>query len=240
MIEGLDEDVADASAVRERRDDVVARVREHAGQMAWELARLEGGEYGRRSFRVDGGEWTVKHEAGELEFLRFEGQAGLDVYVVSTHQPPEPEPLARAMEHYAGLVDSFEAYVRGLDGVLDGVPEEFPEVASAASVADERDRVVSRIRGVADEMAGALHRVENTEYGTFAATVEGTRWELKRELDRASYVRVGGAQGVYLVSQYGPPSARDLREYAPDVASFVAAFNEDVASLSDDLDSVSL
>jgi len=240
MLEGLDEDVADASVVRERRDDVVDRVREHAGQMARALARLEGGEYGRRSFRVDGGEWTVKYEDGALEFLRFEGQAGLDVYVVSTQRPPDPEALARAMEHYAGLVDAFEAYVRRLDGVLDGVPDDFPEVASAASIVEERDRVVARIRDLADEMAAVLYRVENTDYGTFAATIDGTRWELKREVDRASYVRVGGEQGVYLVSQYGPPSARDVRAYADDVPAFVAAFNEDVAAVSDDLDAVTL
>jgi len=89
-------------------------------------------------------------------------------------------------------------------------------------------------------MAGTLYRVENSEYGSFAASVDGTRWELKREADRASYVRVGGEGGVYVVSQYGAPSARDVRAYAESFGGFVAAFNEDVAELGEDLDAVTL
>jgi hypothetical protein len=236
MIEGLDADLEDAEAVRERREEVVERVRQHAGQTARELARLQGGDYGRETFRTEGGEWTLKYEAGDLEFLRFEGQAGVDVYVISTQQPPEPKPLATAMAHYADFVVAFNDYVRGLDGVLDDVPE----VASGASVVETRDRIVARIRAAADGMAATLYRVEGTEYGTFAASVEGTRWELKREADSAAYVRVGGEAGVYLVSQYGAPSARDVRAYAEGFRGFVAAFDEDVASLADDLDAVSL
>lgn len=235
-----DAPVAGAGETNETRDEVVARVREHAGQMARQLALLQGGDFGRRTFRTERGEWTVKYEGGDLQFLRFEGQSGLDVYVVSTQQPPDPTELATAMEHYGALVESFNEYVRGLEGVLDDAPAEFPDVESAGEVVEERDRIVARIREVADRMAGALHRFESTEYGTFAATVGGTRWELKREADRASFLRVGGEDGVYLVSQYEPASARDVREYAPDVAGFVEAFNEDVAALSDELDSVTL
>ncbi|WP_232686433.1 hypothetical protein [Halobacterium zhouii] len=237
---GVDAPVADAEAICENRDEVVARVRDHAGQMARELALLQGGDFGRQTFNTERGEWTVKYEGGDLQFLRFEGQSGLDVYVVSTHQPPEPTELATAMDHYPALVESFNDYVHGLDGVLDGAPSTFPDVASAGDVVEERDRIVARIRDVADRMAGALHRVESTEYGSFAATVDGTRWELKREADRASFLRVGGENGVYLVSQYEPPSARDVREYAPDFGGFVESFNEDVAALSDELDAVSL
>ncbi|WP_232702910.1 hypothetical protein [Halobacterium wangiae] len=240
MIEGLDADLEDTDAVREHRDEVVEQVRQHAGQAARELARLRGGDYGRESFRTDGGEWTLKYEAGDIEFLRFEGQAGVDVYVVSTQQPPEPEPLATAMAHYADFVASFNDYVRGLDGVLDDVPTEFPAVEAGESVVEARDAIVARIRGAANEMAATLYRVENTEYGSFAAPVDGTRWELKRDADRVSYVRVGGEGGVYLVSQYGAPSARDVRAYAEDFGDFVAAFNEDVADLGADLDDVSL
>ena len=236
----IDAPVADVEYVRENRDEVIARVREHAGQMARQLALLQGGDFGRQTFRTEHGEWTVKYEGGDLQFLRFEGQSGLDVYVVSAHQPADPSELAAAMEQYADLVESFNEFVRGLEGVLDDAPSEFPAVESAGEVVEERDRIVARIRAVADQMAGTLHRVESTEYGSFAATVGSTRWELKREADRASFLRVGGENGVYLVSQYEPPSARDVREYAPDVAAFVEAFNEDVVALSDELDSVSL
>ena len=240
MIEGLDADLADADAVRENRDEVVERVRQHAGQAARELARLRGGDYGRETFRTGSGEWTLKYEAGDIEFLRFEGQAGVDVYVISTQQPPEPKPLATAMDNYAGFVTAFNDYVRGLDGVLDDVPTEFPAVEAGESVVEARDAIVARIREAADQMAATLYRVENTEYGTFAASVGGTRWELKREADRTSYVRVGGEGGIYLVSQYGAPSARDVRAYTDGFGGFVAAFNEDVAALSDDLNAVSL
>lgn len=240
MIEGLDADVEDAEVVRERRDEVVARVRDHAGRLARELALLQGGDYGRRTFRVDGGEWTVKYEGGDLQFLRFEGRSGLDVYVVSTQQPPDPAELAAALAHYDDLVAAFNDYVRGLDGVLDDAPTEFPAVTSAERVVAERDRLVERIRGVADRMAATLHRVESTEYGTWAARVNGARWELKREADRASYLRVGGEGGVYLVSQYEPPSARDLREHAGDVPALVDAFNDELADLGDSLDDLEL
>jgi len=233
MIEGLDADVEDTAAVREHRDEVVQRARQHAGQAARELARLQGGDYGRESFGADAGEWTLKYEAGDIEFLRFEGQAGVDVYVVSTQQPPEPKPLAMAMAHYDDFAAAFNDYVRGLDGVLDDAPAEFPDVASGESVVQARDRTVSRIREAADQMAGTLYRVENTEYGSFAACVGGTRWQLKRDADRVSYVRVGGEDGVYLVSQYGAPSARDVRAYAEGFGGFVRAFNEDVAELGD-------
>jgi hypothetical protein len=240
MLESLDADVADAETVREHRDELVQRVRQHAGQMARELARIQGGDYGRKTFRVDGGEWTVKYEAGDLEFLRFEGRAGLDVYVVSTKQAPDPEPLAKALDHYDGLVAAFDDYVTSLEGIFDDVPDSFPEVASAADVVTERDRIVNSFEDAADQMAARLHRLESCDYGAWAVTIGGTRWELKREVDTASYVRVGGEDGVYLVSQYGAPSARDVREYAPAFRDFVRAFNEDVAALHEDLDAVTL
>ena len=231
-------DAASGADVAGERDRVAARVREHAGRLAGELARLQGGDYGRRTFRTEGGEWTLKYEAGDVEFLRFEGRSGLDVYVVSAKAAPDPAELARAMDHYGAFVSAFADYVDSLAGVLDGVPEEFPEVASTSAVAAERERVVARIRETADRMASELHRVEPTEYGTFDARVDGTRWELKREVDRASYVRVGGEGGVYLVSQYAPPSPGDVREHAPGFAGFVAAFNDAVAELGDALDGV--
>ncbi|GGM56978.1 hypothetical protein J2752_000934 [Halarchaeum rubridurum] len=232
--------VPTADAAAAERDRVVARVREHAGRLARELARLQGGDYGRRTFRVEGGEWTLKYEAGDLDFLRFEGRAGLDVYVVSTKTDPEIPDLAAAMDHYEAFVAAFADYVDSLGGVLDGVPETVPDVASTGDVAAERDRLVSRMREAADRMAAELHRVEPTEYGTFAATVEGTRWELKREADRASYVRAGGEGGVYLVSQYAPPSPGDVRTYAPGFRGFVEAFNAEVDELGDALDGVEL
>jgi len=109
-----------------------------------------------------------------------------------------------------------------------------------AAVAAERDRIVGRIRDCADEMAGQLHRVEGGEYGTWTTTVDGTRWELKRDGDRAAYLRVGGEDGIYLLSQYAPPSAVDVRALAPDVADFVASFNDHVEGLASDLGGVSL
>lgn len=89
-------------------------------------------------------------------------------------------------------------------------------------------------------MAGELHRYEGDEYGTFTARVSGTRWELKWEQGSVSYLRIGGSGGVYLLSQYGPPSATDLREYAPVFRGFVEAYNEHVAELESDLREISL
>jgi len=233
----MDSDLLSADAAVERRDEVVAAVREHAGELARSLARLDGGEYGRRSFRVGEGEWTVKYEDGGLDFLRFEGKAGLDVYVVSTKRDPEPEPLARAMEQYDGLVRAFNDYVSSMRGTLDAVSTEFPEPASTSDIVAERDRIVSDIREVANHMAGELHRYDGGDYGSFASRVAGTRWELKYAEGRASYLRAGD---VYLVGQYGPPSAPDVRRHAPDVSLFVEAYNEHVRELSDSLETVSL
>jgi hypothetical protein len=213
-----------------RRDELVAAVRDHAGQLARDLARLQGGDYGREAFRTDDGTWTLKHEQGDLEFLRFEG-AKTDVYVVSTKQAPEPEALATALADYEAFVAAWDDWVAGYEGLLDDVPSEFPAPASTAEVVAERDRIVAAMRATADRMAGELHRYEGTDYGSYAARVDGTRWELKWEADRASYLRVGGEGGTYLLSQYGAPSAESVREYAGEFEGFVDAFDEQVAEL---------
>ena len=228
---GLEFDVADASAVTERREEVLRAVRDHAGRIARELAVLEGGDYGRETFRTDSGTWTVKYEAGGLEFLLFEGR-DVETYVVSTKRDPDPEALATAMADYEAFVEAFDEHVESLSGTLDDVPTDFPAVASTAEVAAERDRVLSAIRETADAMAGELHRYEGGDYGTFAERVDGTRWELKWEGDRASYLRVGGDGGTYLLSQYGPPSVPDTRELAGTFPAFVEAFNEHVAEVT--------
>ena len=224
-------DVADAEAVAERREELLEAVRDHAGRIARELALLDGGDYGRETFRTDAGTWTVKYEAGGLEFLLFEGR-GAETYVVSTKRDPDPEALAAAMTDYGAFVRAFDEHVDSLAGVLDDVPTDFPEVASTAEVAAERDRVLSAVRETADAMAGELHRLEGGDYGTFAARVAGTRWELKWEGDRASYLRVGGEGGTYLLSQYGPPSVSDTRELVGSFPAFVVALNERVAAVT--------
>jgi len=198
--------------------------------MARDLARLQGGDYGREEFRTDDGTWTLKHEKGDLEFLRFEG-VKTDVYVVSTKQAPEPEALATALTDYDNFVMAWDEWVAGYEGMLDEVPSEFAAPASTAEIVAERDRIVSAITATANRMAGELHRYEGTDYGSFTARIDGTRWELKWEDDRASYLRVGGEGGSYLLSQYGPPSAESVREFAVDVDGFIDAFEEHVAEL---------
>ncbi|WP_172824885.1 hypothetical protein [Halorientalis sp. IM1011] len=235
-----DIDPTDAEAVAERRDEVVAAVRDHAGQIAYALARLQGGDYGQRDFDTDRGTWTVKYEAGDLEYLRYDPRSGSEVYVVSTKQPPEPEPLATALTDYDAFVAAFDDHVASLDGVLDEAPTDFPAPASVDGVVAERDRVVGSIRDTCDAIARALARYEGGDYGTFATRVDGTRWELKYDEDGTSYLRVGGEGGVYLISQYEPPAAPDLREYAPRFSGFVDAYNEYVADLESDLATVSL
>ncbi|WP_459193419.1 hypothetical protein [Halosimplex sp. J119] len=239
MTAGLDADVVGADAAAERRDEVVAEVTDHAGRIARELARLQGGDYGQREFETDRGTWTLKYEAGDVQYLRYEGR-GADTYVVSTQQPPEPEALAEAMTDYDAFVDAFNEYVRSLDGVLDDVSDELPEIASVDSVVEERERILSRMRDACDRMAQQLHRAEGGDYGTFSARVGSSRWELKWEEGRASYLRVGGEGGVYILSQYQPPSAYDLRAHADDFPGFVDAFNEHVAEISETLETVSL
>jgi hypothetical protein len=222
------------------RDDTVEAVRSHAGQIARQLALLQGGDYGQQTFKTDDGEWTVKYEAGDLQYLRFSARSGDDVYVVSTKQPPEPSQLQRAMADYDAFVEAYNRYVHSLDGILDDVQTEFPKVATTDSVVTERDRLVERIRDVADAIAGELHRYDGTDYGTFSARVNGTRWELKREHARVSYLRIGGQSGTYLVSQYEPPSAPDVREHADDFVAFVEAYNDHVEDLEADLSGISL
>jgi hypothetical protein len=238
-IEGLDADVVGTDAAKERRDEVVAQVRDHAGTVARELSLLQGGDYGKRSFDTDAGTWTLKYEAGTVQFLLFESGRE-ETYVISTHQPPDPAALATAMTDYANFVAAFNAYVDSLSGVLDDVPTDFPEVASTESVVAERERVLDRIREVADAMAGQLHRYQGSNYGTFETRVDGTRWELNWQDGRTEYLRVGGENGIYLLSQYGPPSAPDLRAHVDDVHGFVDAFNEHVREVSEELETVSL
>ncbi|WP_433624702.1 hypothetical protein [Halomicrococcus sp. NG-SE-24] len=239
MTEPFELDVDSTETVAERRDEVVARVRDHAGQIARELARLQGGDYGQRTFGTDDGEWTVKYEAGDLQYLRFDGGRG-ETYVVSTKRQPEPEALAAALADYDAFVASYNRYVASLDGVLDDVSADFPAVESTDAVVSERDRILERVREATDRMAHELSRYEGGDYGTFSTRVSGTRWELKWDGDGASYLRVGGEGGVYLLSQYEPPSTRDVRELAGEFAAFVEAFNAHVDGLESDLSHVSL
>jgi hypothetical protein len=233
-------EVADVAAIAERRDEILAAVRAHAGEIAANVARIDGGDYGRRSFSTDRGEWTVKHEAGELEFLLYEPRGGGKIYVVSTRSPAEPEALSRALSDYESFVSAYGEYVASLDGALDDIDDDFPTVESTAPLAAERDRLVDRIECYCERIAGELHRQEGTEYGTFAARVDGTRWALKRDGSSASYLRVGGSDGVYLLSQYGPPAATDVRNYAPQFGGFVRAYNRHVAELESDLARIDL
>jgi hypothetical protein len=228
----------DASTVADHRDEFVAAVRDHAGRLAYQLARLEGGDYGEWTATTDGGEWTVKYEGGDLDYLRFSPTRGSDVYVVSTKRDPEPEPLATALVDYPELVDAFDAYVQSLSGVLDDVETDFPAVTPTDGVVAERDRVLDAIRDVCDRIASELRRYEGGDYGTFATRVDGTRWELKWDEDGASYLRVNGSNGVYVLSQYAPPSAADIREYAPRFNGFVDAYNEYVDDLESNLETI--
>ena len=235
----IDADISSTEAVAERREEILAAVESHAGRIARELALLQGGDYGSKTLNTDGGEWTVKYEAGALQYLRFEGKGGGETYVISTQRPPDPKALATAMGDYDAFVASYNAYVESLDGVLDGVTDDFPDVTSTESVVAERDRIVGAIRETSNEMAGQLHRYEGDSYGMFAKRVDGKRWELKWEDGIASYLRVGGEGGIYLVSQYSPPSAQDVRTLADDFVGFVEAFNDHVEALDADLSSVS-
>jgi hypothetical protein len=239
MTEPFELDVDSTETVAERRDEVVARVRDHAGRIARELARLQGGDYGQRTFGTDAGEWTVKYEAGDIQYLRFDGGRD-ETYVVSTKRQPDPEALAAALAHYDAFVASYNRYVASLDGVLDDVSADFPAVESTDAVVSERDRILERVRDATDRMAHELSRYEGGDYGTFSTRVSGTRWELKWDRDGASYLRVGGEGGIYLLSQYEPPSARDVRELADEFAAFVEAFNVHVDELESDLSHVSL
>lgn len=236
----LDIDVREADEVAARRDEVVAAVRDHAGTIAYQLARLQGGDYGRVQLSTPGGEWTVKHEAGELEFLLFSPSSGSDTYVVSTKQPPNPADLASALDDYPNLVSAWDDHVESLSGVLDDVSAEFPDPATTAGVVAERDRVLDSIRETCRVISGEIYRYEGDEYGTFTARVDGVRWELKWDEGTVSYLRVGGSGGVYLLSQYGSPSAADVREYADPFRGFVEAYNEFVDELESDLERIEL
>ncbi len=233
-------DVTDVAAVTERRQEILTAIEDHAGGVAYSLARLEGGDYGRRSFSTDRGEWTVKYESGDLEFLLYEPRGGGETYVVSTQRPAEPEPLSRALADYGAFIEAYNEYVATLDGFFDGIEDDFPAVETTDGVAAERDRIVERIRTCCDRMAGELHRYEGSDYGTFTARVDSTRWELKREHDSVSYLRAGGSGGIYLLSQYGPPSASDVREYAPRFRGFVDAYNDHVSELELELARIEL
>jgi len=239
MIEGLDADVVGTDEAAQRRDELVAAVTDHASEVARELARLQGGDYGQATFETGAGSWTLKYEAGDVQYLRFE-RGGREIYVVSTHQPPDPSALATAMSDYDAFVAAFNDHVRSLDGVLDDVSTDFPEIDPVDDVVATRQAILSDLREACDAMAQQLYRYSGDSYGTFTARVGGSRWELNWEDGRADYLRVGGEDGVYLLSQYQPPSAHDLRAYADDVSEFVAAYNDHVGEISESLETVSL
>jgi len=233
-------DPTDSDAVAARRDELTTVLQDHAGGIAYQLAKLQGGDYGRETFKTSNGTWTVKHEAGDLDFLLFDPKKGGEIYVVSQKSEPDPEELSRALEDYGTFVRAFDDYVAEQEALLHDIDAEFPEAATTADAVAERRRVLDRIEEVADRIAGELHRYEGGEYGTFAARVESERWELNWDRDGVSYLRVGGSDGVYLVSQYAAPEAADLRRYAPLFEKFVEAYNEEVAALERTLEKVEL
>ncbi|NHX36571.1 hypothetical protein G9C84_08900 [Halolamina sp. R1-12] len=233
-------DPTDAEAIAEQRDEVVAAVTDHAGGIAYQLARLQGGDYGRETFETPGGEWTVKHEAGELDFLKFDPTSGSAVYVVSTKRQPDPEPLAAALSDYAAFVDAYHEYVQAAEETLADVTTDFPEARTTENAVAERRRVLDRVEGVCDRIAGELRRFEGGDYGTYAERIDGLRWELNWDRDGVSYLRVGGSDGVYLVSQYQPPAASDVRRFVPKFPAFVDAYNEHVDELEATLEPVEL
>jgi len=240
MVTGLDITTASTAEIRAHREELLAAIDSHAGEIARELALLEGGDYGRRTFNTDRGEWTVKYEAGRLEFLLFESTGGAETYVISTKQPPEPKALGEAMVDYPAFVEAYNEFVESREGILDGVVPVFPAVRSTESIVAERDRIVAAIHEIATEIAQQCYRYEGTDYGMFTRTVDGTRWELKWEAGQVSYLRVGGEGGIYLLSQYSPPSAPDVRALAEDVEGFVGAFNAWVDNLEVDLSTVTI
>jgi hypothetical protein len=233
-------DPTDASAIATRRDELIAAVRDHAGTVAYQLARLEGGDYGQKTIETDRGSWTIKYEAGEVAYLRFEPDRGDTVYIVSTKQPPESAALADALSDYDAFVAGFNEYVDSLSGAFDGVSTEFPRVAPTDGVVAERDRVLGAIRDSSDRIAGELRRYEGGEYGTYTTRIGGTRWELKWDEDGVSYLRLGGSSGIYLLSQYQPPSPTVIREHAPQFRDFIRAYNDHVAELEAELATVEL
>ncbi|MBP1987323.1 hypothetical protein [Halolamina salifodinae] len=233
-------DPTDVEAVAEQRDDVVAAVADHAGDIAYQLALLQGGDYGRTTFDTPGGEWTVKHEAGALEFLLFDPKSGSEVYVVSTKRQPDPEDLATALTDYAAFVEAYNDHVEEAEETLVDVPNEFPEAKTTETAVAERRRVLGRVEEVCNRIAGELHRFEGGEYGTYAERIDGLRWELNWDRDGVSYLRVGGSDGVYLVSQYQPPAAADVRRFVPKFSAFVDTYNEHVDELEATLEPVEL
>lgn len=233
-------DPTDAAAVADHRDEVVEAVRGHAGDIAYQLARLQGGDYGSVDLETDSGTWTVKYEAGDLNYLRFAPSSGSAIYVVSQKRQPESAAVATAMTDYDAFVAAYTDYVESLEGVLDHVQTTFPDPITTDRVVAERRCVLERVETIADRIAGELHRFEGGEYGTFAARVDGLRWELNWDRDGVSYLRVGGSDGVYLVSQYQPPEPSDVRQYVPQFAGFVEAYNEEVDALEGTLSTVEL
>jgi quinol monooxygenase YgiN len=233
-------DPTDADAVADHRDELVVAVRDHAGTIAYALARLQGGDYGRVDFETDRGEWTVKYEGGDLEYLRFDPSTGTEIYVISTKQRPEPNALATAMADYDAFVAAYNEYVASVEGTLDDVSTSFPEPRSTRTAVEERRRVLDRVEEVCDEIAGQLHRLDGGDYGTFDARIGGMRWELNWDRDGVSYLRIGGSDGVYLISQYAAPEASDIRRYVPQFEAFVDAYNEEVRELEATLGTVEL
>ncbi|MFW5934988.1 MAG: hypothetical protein ACOCQL_03980 [Halolamina sp.] len=233
-------DPTDAAAIAEQRDAVVAAVADHAGGIAYQLARLQGGDYGRETFETPDGGWTVKHEAGELDFLKFDPMSGSAVYVVSTKRQPAPEPLAVALADYPAFVDAYDEYVAAAEATLADVTTDFPETRTTENAVAERRRVLERVEAICDRITGELRRFEGGDYGTYAERIDGLRWELNWDRDGVAYLRVGGSDGVYLVSQYQPPAASDVRRFVPKLPTFVDAYNEHVDELEATLEPVEL
>ena len=176
---------------------------------------------------------------GEIDFAPAEET----VIVVDSRASLPSGPVAVPFsdrDDAAAFVDAYDEYVAAAEETLAGVTTEVPEARTTENAVAERRRVLDRVEELCDRIAGELHRFEGGDYGTYAERIDGLRWELNWDRDGVSYLRVGGSDGVYLVSQYQPPAASDVRQFVPKFPAFVDAYNEHVADLEATLEPVEL
>lgn len=228
MTETDSNNLSETDEIEAQRDAILEQVADQIGDMAEGFYRIDGSSYGTLNVPVDGGKWTLKQEDGSVSYLRFESEAGNRIYVLTEREPPSPDALLQAMEHYPALIEGFNDWIDRLTEDIADLVETVrstPAVESVDTLTGKRDDVADEIRTLGNAVADAVRQIGDRRYGTFKASIGEKTWELKYDKDSVEYLRVGGRRGTYLISKYDPPSPSSLKKYAPELPAFVEAVN---------------
>lgn len=217
-----DTDITQPS-VDEQLNNVLNTLTEHANEITRVLHDIRGSDYGTWSSDVNGNKWTIKHEDGDVEWLRQTTEND-ERYVISTRDTPNPDTVADALQDYPQFVDQFNDWVASINNTIDTAEDTLNNVETVESdeVVEQRDELADDALQVAHDLAETIQNVTNSDSGTFTANINDNEWVLKYHKNgKAKYLQIDGRY----VLGYESPHPRYLNIVIEDFSEFVNRVN---------------